>query len=63
MARYKYIDTNPKLLPVDLACQLLPGMFEHALDHLLSGPIDLSAFDARFRNDATGAPASPPALL
>jgi transposase len=63
MARYKHIDTNPKLLPVDLARQLLPGTFEHALNHLLSGPIDLSSFDARFRNDETGAPAYPPALL
>ncbi len=63
MARYKYIDTNPKFLPVDLARQLLPGTFEHALDHLLEHALDLSRFDARFRNDATGAPAYPPAVL
>ena len=63
MARYKYIDTNPRFLPVDLARQLLPGTFEHALHHLLEHAIDLSAFDARFRNDATGATAYPPALL
>jgi len=63
MARYKYIDTNPRFLAVDLAHQLLPGTFEHALNHLLDHAIDLSAFDARFRNDATGATASPPAML
>ena len=63
MARYKYIDTNPRFLAVDLAKQLLPGTFEHALHHLLSGVIDLSHFDARFRNDTTGAPAYPPAML
>jgi len=63
MPRYKYIDTQPKLLPVDLARQLLPGTFEHAVNHLLDHAIDLSSFDARFRNDATGAPAYPPALL
>jgi len=63
MARYKYIDTQPKLIPVDLAAQLLPGTFEHALNHLLDHAVDLSHFDARFRNDATGAPAYPPALL
>jgi|GEM_PF-1963725 len=40
MARYKYIDTNPRLLAVDLAKQLLPGTFEHALNHLLDGAID-----------------------
>jgi transposase len=63
MARYKHIDTNPRFLPVDLARQLLPGTFEHALNHLLDHEIDLSHFDARFRNDATGAPAYPPAML
>jgi transposase len=63
MARYKYIDTQPRLLAVDLSRQLLPGTFEHALNHLLDHAIDLSHFDARFQNDATGAPAYPPALL
>jgi hypothetical protein len=63
MARYKYIDSNPKFLPVDLARQLLPGTFEHAVNHLLDHAIDLSSFDTRFRNDETGAPAYPPALL
>lgn len=63
MARYKSIDTNPRFLPVDLARQLIPGTLEHAVNHLLDGPIDLSAFDARFRNDETGAPAYPPAML
>jgi transposase len=63
MARYKHIDTNPRLLPVDLSRQLLPGTFEHALNHLLDHEMDLSSFDARFRNDDTGASAYPPALL
>jgi len=63
MARYKYIDTNPRLLPVDLARQLLPGTFEHAVSHLVDHELDLSHFDDRYRNDETGAPAYPPALL
>jgi transposase len=63
MARYKYIDTSPRFLPVDLSQQLISGTFEHAVHHLLTGEIDLSGFDARFRNDATGAPAYPPAML
>lgn len=63
MARYKYIDTNPRFLPVDLARQLLPGTFEHAVHHLRTRTLDLSHVDARFRNDATGAPAYPPATL
>ncbi|HEY0846798.1 MAG TPA: transposase, partial [Noviherbaspirillum sp.] len=63
MARYKHIDTNPRFLPIDLSRQLLPGTFEHALNHLLDHEMDLSCFDIRFRNDDTGAPAYPPALL
>jgi transposase len=63
MARYKHIDTNPRFLAVDLQRQLLPGTFEHALNYLLDHKLDLSRFDARFNNDATGATAYPPAML
>jgi transposase len=63
MARYKHIDTSPRLLPVDLRQQMQPGTFEHALDYLLDHLIDLQAFDAEFGNDETGAPAYPPAVL
>ncbi len=63
MARYKLLDTNPQFLSVDLARQLLPGTFEHALNHLLDHEVELAHFDARFRNDTTGAPAYPPAML
>ncbi len=48
---------------VDLARQLLPGTFEHALNHLLGHAVDLAHFDARYRNDTTGAPTYPPAML
>lgn len=57
IARYIYIDTNPRSLPADLTRQLLPGTFEHAVNHLLDHEISISHFDARFRNDETGAPA------
>ena len=63
MARYKHIDTSPRFLAVDLQRQLLPGTFEHALNHLIDHELDLSSFDARFNNDATGASAYPPAML
>ncbi len=63
MARYKHIDTSPRFLAVDLQRQLLPGTFEHALNHLIDHELDLSGFDARFNNDATGAAAYPPAML
>ncbi len=32
MARYKYIDTSPRFIPIDLARQLLAGTFEHAVN-------------------------------
>ena len=54
MARYKCVDTNPQFLSVDLARQLRPGTFEHAVNHLLDHEIDRAHVDARFRNDATG---------
>ena len=63
MARYKSISTDPKLLAVDLGRQLLPGTIEHAVNYLFDHAVDLSSFDARFRNDTTGAPAYPPAML
>lgn len=46
MARYKRIATNARLVPVNLAAQLLPGTFEHALHHLSTHTMDLSHFDA-----------------
>lgn len=63
MARYKPVDTQPKFIAIDLAAQLPPGAFEHALPHLLEHAVDLTPFDARYRNDTTGAPACAPAML
>jgi len=63
MARYKHVDTSPRLLPVDLERQLLPGTFEHALNYLIDHQLDLSGFDRRYKNDLTGASAYPPAML
>lgn len=62
MARYKQIDMSPRLLPVVLEDQLVPGSFAHALHHLVD-LLDLSAFDAHFCNDTNGAPAHSPAML
>lgn len=54
MARYKPIDTSPRFLAVDLQRHLLPGTFEHALNHLIDHELDLSGFYTRFNNDASG---------
>jgi len=63
MARYKPIDMSPKPLTVDFTRQILPGSFEYALCYLIDHEVDLSAFEARCRNDEGGAPAYAPALL
>jgi transposase len=64
MARYKdYNYDQCKLLPVSSAQQILPGTFEHTLDYLIDHALDLSIFDARYRNDTTGAPAYDPRIL
>ena len=47
MACCKTIDRSPKFLPVVLSGQLLPGTFEHALNHLLDHEVDLSGLDER----------------
>ncbi len=63
MARYKVVDRSPRLLPVMLESQLLPGSFEHTLDYLIDHELDLSGLSLRYRNDETGAPACDPAVL
>ena len=56
MARYRHIDMSPRLSPVDLQAQRVPGSFAHAVHHLVD-QLDLSAFDALRRNNDSGAPA------
>ncbi|MDO8931249.1 MAG: transposase [Rhodocyclaceae bacterium] len=63
MARYKHIDISPRFIAVDLERQLLPGTFEYALNYLVDHELDLRRFDARYKNDLTGASAYPPAML
>jgi transposase len=63
MGRYKPVDARSKFIAIDLGAQLLPGTFEHTLNHLLEQAIDLRSFDARYRNDTTEAPAYAPAML
>jgi hypothetical protein len=33
MAQYKPVDMSPRLLPVDLEAQRVPGTFAHGLHH------------------------------
>ena len=64
MARFKHYDYGQmKMLPVSFSEQILPGTFEHTLNHLIDHEIDLEVFEHRYRNDETGAPAYDPAIL
>ena len=63
MARFKVVDMSPRLLPVILEQQLVPGTFEYALHALIDSEFDLSALGAKFKNDKTGAPAYDPAVM
>ena len=63
MARYKPQDRNSLLLPVVLSEQILPGSFAFALDYLADNELDLSAMDAKFKNDEVGASAYDPRVM
>ena len=64
MARYKDYDyAQGKFIPLQFDKQILAGTFEHTLHYLIDNELDLTAFDDRYRNDATGAPAYDPAIL
>ena len=63
MARYKPVVRDGVFLPVILAEQIQPGTFEFALDHLIDHELDLSALDAKFNNDDTGASAYDPRVM
>ncbi len=63
MARYKPQDRNSLLLPVVLSEQIVPGSFAFALDYLVDNELDLTALDAKFKNDEVGASAYDPRVM
>ena len=63
MARYKPQDRNSMLLPVVLSEQIVRGSFAFALDYLVDNELDLTAMDARFKNDEVGASAYDPRVM
>lgn len=63
MARYKDVHYDQdKFIAVSFRKQILPGTFEYTLSYLIDHELDVSLFDARYRNDETGAPAFDPAV-
>lgn len=64
MARYKSYDLNQlKMIPLSYADQVVEGSFEHALNEIVEEHLDLSVFDKRYANDATGRLAYDPRIL
>jgi transposase len=63
MARYKPQDRNSLLLPVVLSEQIVPGSFAFALNYLVDHELDLTAMDAKFKNDEVGASAYDPRVM
>jgi transposase len=64
MAKYKHYDySQGKFIPINFDKQILHGTFEHTLHYLIDSDLDLSAFDLRYKNDETGAPAYDPRIL
>jgi transposase len=64
MAKYKkYNYSQTVLLPVSLSDQLMPGTLEFAIHTLVEERMDMSRFDAKFKNDETGRFAYDPKVL
>jgi transposase len=64
MARYKAYDLNQaKMIPISYSDQIVLGSFEHALSEIVEEHLDLSPFEQRYSNDATGRLAYDPKVL
>jgi len=64
MAKYKsYNYSQTVMLPVSLEDQLTPGTIEFAINTLVEERMDMTRFDAKFRNDETGCRAYNPKIL
>ena len=63
MAGYKPQDRNSLLLPVVLSEQIVPGSFAFALNYLVDHELDLTAMDAKFKNNEVGASAYDPRVM
>jgi hypothetical protein len=55
MAKYKRYDYDQMvMLPISLENQLSPGTLEFAIHYLVETRMDLSVFDAKYKNDEMG---------
>ena len=64
MAKFKRYDYSQKvLIPVCLEEQLVPGSLEFAIHTLIETRMDMSVFEGKYKNDATGRSAYDPKIL
>jgi len=64
MAKYKHYNYSQNvLIPVSLSEQIAPGTLEFAINVLVEERMDMSRFDAKFKNDETGCKAYNPKIL
>jgi len=64
MPKFKlYNYAQEMMIPVNLERQLVPGSLEFAIHYLVDNEIDLSGFEARFKNDLEGRPGYDPRIL
>ena len=64
MANHKHYDYKQSVIePIFLEDQLVPGTLEYAIHYIIEERIDMSIFDARYNNDATGRKSINPKLL
>ncbi|MGQ7272820.1 transposase [Marinobacter sp. V034] len=64
MPRFKHYNYDQDaMVVINYQEQLQPGTFEHAVHYLIEHKLDLTIFDPKYNNDATGRVAYDPAIL
>ena len=64
MARHRHYDNDQAIFaPIFLDDQLIPGTLEYAIDYIVEQRLDMSIFDKRYKNNATGRKSINPKLL
>ena len=64
MAKFIPYDYNQSsMVVINFTDQIQPGTFEHAVQYLVDNKLDLSCFDAIYKNDESDRPAYDPAVL
>jgi transposase len=64
MAKHQHYDYKQSVIEsIFLEDQLVPGTLEYATHYIVEERLDMSAFDARYKNDTTGRKTIDPKLL